>query len=72
MPYYFAWLRNTTDIRDDEPVKIKASSMVAARNIAGQHLRGRFLIRDVYTRKQFKKLYPWWHSIMWGQKARNE
>ena len=72
MPYYFAWLRNTTNFKDDEPVKIKAKSMVEARNIAVKYLEGRFLIRDIYTRKQFKKFHPWWHSIMWGQKARNE
>lgn len=72
MKIYFAWLRNMTSREDDEPIKIKASSMEEAHKVAVANLQNRFLIRDVYTREQFKKCYPWWHKSMWGKKAINE
>lgn len=70
MKYYIVWLRNTTDIRDDEPIKIKASSKNDASNIAKDYLRGRFLIRGVYTLPEFKKIEPWWHAHFWGAEAK--
>ena len=72
MKTYFAWLRNVTSSKDDEPIKIKASSLEEARQIATNSLRGRFLLRGVYSRKEFKELYPWWHAVMWGSKAVNK
>jgi len=72
MKIYFAWLRNMTSREDDEPIKIKAQTLEDARKVAANNLHGRFLIRDVYTRSQFKKLYPWWHATLWGTRAVNE
>lgn len=73
MRYYIVWLRNNTDIRDDEPVKIKASSKREASDIvADNYLRNRFTIRSVYTLPEFKKWEPWWHAHFWGKEASNE
>jgi hypothetical protein len=72
MRYYIVWLRNNTDIRDDEPIKVKAESVEDAKRIATPYLRNRFSFRGVYTMPEFKKLDPWWHSHFWGQKAVNE
>jgi hypothetical protein len=72
MRYYIVWLRNNTDIRDDEPVKIKAKSEREARDIASNYLCNRFTIRGIYTLKEFKEFDPWWHAHFWGQKAINE
>ena len=66
---YYAWLRNNTDIRDDEPLKIEAKSKEEAEEIAGNHLGNRFTIRAIYTRKEFKKTEPWWHAMLWKVKA---
>jgi len=72
MRYYIVWLRNNTDIRDDEPIKVKAESKKQASEIAGGYLKNRFSIRAVYTLPEFKKFEPSWHSIFWGQKAVHE
>lgn len=66
---FFVWLSNTTDHRDDEPLKVLASSKDEAKEIASNHLSCRFLIRDVYTRQEFKRLDPGWHALMWSSKA---
>lgn len=72
MRYYIVWLRNNTDIRDDEPIKIKAKDKNDARNIATSHLRNRFSISGVYTLAEFRKRDSWWASHFWGRKAINE
>jgi len=69
---FFVWLSNTTDSRDDEPIKIKARTKKEAEEVAEDYLGGRFLISDTYTRKEFKKAEPWWHAAMWKWKAKNE
>lgn len=69
MAIYFAWLRNNTDIRDDEPLKIEANSLDEAHKIAYRHLDNRFTIKAVYSRKEFKKVEPWWHAMLWGSEA---
>lgn len=71
MRYYIVWLRNTTSIRDDEPVKIKASSKEQAKEFIHPWLRNRFTIRDVYTLSEFKKIEPWWHTKLWGRPPLN-
>lgn len=72
MRYYIVWLRNTTDIRDDEPVKILAESKEEAIEIASKKDPWRFTVRYAMTLKQFKRFEPWWHSHFWGRKAWNE
>ena len=72
MRYYIIWLRNNTDSRDDEPIKVKASSVEEAKNIAAPQLRNRFSFGGVYTLAEFKRRDPWWHSHFWGRKAVNE
>ena len=66
---YFAWLKNNTDSRDDEPLKISAKTKQEAYKIAANHLENRFTIGFVYTRQEFKKFDPWWHSVEWGKSA---
>lgn len=72
MRYYIVWLKNNMDSRDDEPLKIKATSKYHAEDIAKNYLRNRFTIRATYTLSQFKKYDPWWHNYFWGRKAINE
>lgn len=73
MPYFFVWLRNHTDMRDDEVLKIKAASKATAKTEAGRYyFPNRFSIHHVYTRHEFKKFEPWWHAHFWGRKAHNE
>lgn len=72
MKYFIAWLRNNTDIRDDEPIKIKAKDKTEATKIVSTYLRNRFSLRGVYTLSEFKKIEPWWHAQFWGKKAVNE
>jgi hypothetical protein len=72
MKTYVVWLRNNTDSRDDEPIKIKAKDKDEATEIAGHHLNNRFTISRVYTLKEFKRWDPGWHSLIWGNKVINE
>jgi hypothetical protein len=72
MRYYIVWLRNNTDIRDDEPIKVKAKDKGEARNVATDYLGNRFSIRGVYTLGEFRKVDSWWASHFWGRKAINE
>jgi hypothetical protein len=72
MPYYIVWLENLTDHRDDEPIKVKASSRKKAEEIGQNYTRGRFGVGRVYTYKEFRKIDPFWHTIFWGKKAENE
>jgi len=70
--YFIVWLSNTTDHRDDEPIKVKAMDKEEARTIGGQHTRGRFTVDRVYTLGEFRSADPWWASIFTKQKAINE
>lgn len=72
MRYYIVWLRNNTNRLDDEPIKVKASSVKEAKDIASPYLRGRFSFGGVYTLQEFKRREPWWHAHFWGRKAINE
>ena len=72
MKYFIVWLRNSTDHRDDEPVKVKANSKEHAKEIASDYLSWRFTFGPVFTLKEFRKYDPWWASHFWGRKARNE
>jgi hypothetical protein len=73
MPYYIVWMCNKTDNRDDEPIKVKASSKEAAGEAAAAWPQAyRFNVGEVYTLKEFKKYDAWWHSCFWGKKAVNE
>jgi len=70
---YFAWYRNHTDMRDDECIKIRASSLKEAEQVARDYLNSRrFLISYICTREQFKAREPWWHAHYWGMKAAND
>lgn len=61
---WYAWLSNTTDHDDDEPLKILAYDYEHAHRIAGHHLSNRFLISGVYTSKDFGKYYPGWKRLI--------
>lgn len=72
MRIYFAWLHNKTDQRDDEVFKIRAQSKGQAKRIAHQMCRSNFNVGRIFKRQEFKEWHPWWHSLLWGQKAHNE
>jgi len=69
---FFAWLCNKVDNRDDEVVKLRASSKRQAKKIAENYVGYRFTLGNVFTQKQFKRYEPDWHALLWGQAAENE
>lgn len=62
--YFYAWLRNYTDSRDNEPTKVKAASVEEAREILERTINhNRFSLGTVYDNlKKFRKTYDW----IWG------
>lgn len=65
---YFAWINNHTDSRDDDVLKISAANKKTAERYAEVYAstRGNCSVGDIYTRKEFKKDHPEWHSLLWG------
>jgi len=66
---YYVYMHNTTDRRDDEVFKVKASSEPEAKSEAESHSQGRFSVgwakpatpkskRD----KAFLRDYKWWST----------
>ena len=71
--YWWAWLHNMTDHRDDEPMKIKASTREEAREVALQHMQNhRFSLGTIRNRKEMLEYDSFWVHISAGQKAVNE
>lgn len=70
---YFAWLSNQTNRKDDDWMKIRAASYEEARSLAIERMDSRrFSFRYAVTRKEFKKIEPWIHSIEWGRPCIND
>jgi hypothetical protein len=72
MRIYFVWLHNKTDCRDDDVLKIGVRSKGQATRIAHQMAQSNFSVGRTFTRQEFKKYDPEWHSLQWGHKADNE
>jgi len=73
MRYFFVFLENLTDRRDDMVLKVKAKSGSHAKSLADGNFNSyKFGIRRAYTRKQLKQAHPDWHETLWGSKAINE
>jgi hypothetical protein len=70
---YFAYIHNNTDSRDDDVIKMDMKSFEGAEAYANSYVmgRGNCTLGKVYTRKEFKKSHPDWHSLMWGVKPSN-
>jgi len=65
MRNYIVWLRNTTDRRDDEPIKVRASSKEEAGDIAvNKDWPGRWTIGGIYTLTEFRKVDKWWADVL--------
>lgn len=67
MRFYYVYMENNTDSRDDEVWKIRARTKDRAKRLAEQDSRSfRFAVRQVFTQKGIKRYDPYWHTLLWG------
>lgn len=68
MRNYFAHIKNWTDSRDDEFLKINASSRDSAKKYAREfaQIRGGVNIGEIFTEQEFKEYDVEWHALLSG------
>jgi hypothetical protein len=66
--YYCVWMHNRTSSKDDEPIKVRASSKDEASQIAKGYQPNRFTVGQAYTLSEFTKETKWPHK--WATKWR--
>jgi hypothetical protein len=64
---FFVYLSNRVDERDDEVVKVQASTKTRALKLVSDKYGCRFGIGKVMTRQGLKRFYPDWHELLWGK-----
>lgn len=72
MRLFFVYLHNTTDVRDDEVVKVRARTKPRALRLVECNTRPNFQIGSVMTGKGLKRFDAEWHALLWGQKPQYE
>jgi len=61
---FYVWLFNSTDPRDDEPVKVKAKTKAEALIMALSKDSWRWSHGEPFTKTEFFKLHPDWKGLI--------
>lgn len=66
---WVVWLANTTDPKDDQPMKVRAydaneAEIVAWRKLQREGKTLRFVIHHTYSIPEFREQFPGWQGLV--------